>query len=333
METTAEYIAARLRAHPAVHSVNSRIKHPAHLLEKVVRKRLAKPARAIDRKTYSAQITDLIGIRVLHLFKGDWFPIHKYISAHWDLPETPTANIRKGDSEPLVSAFREAGCAINEHEMGYRSIHYVVKSQPARRMQFAELQVRTIFEEGWSEIDHRIRYPYNLDNAVLNQFLAVFNSLAGSADEMGTFIQTLRGELEAWESQRSADATAHAKTVSQLKAQVETLSIDAKAKRKLEERVKELERSRSDDHRVTIGGASTAPSGIRYIGAAAHVPAVLNTGPSATIFGQNSLPGAYTVPRSCERCGAMLFGATFTNEKLCLSCRMSSPIGSVVRHF
>ena len=63
-------------------------------------------------------------------------------------------------------------------------------------MHIAEIQVRTIFEEGWSEIDHKIRYPYDADNPVLGQFLVVFNRLAGSADEMGSFVKLLKRKLD-----------------------------------------------------------------------------------------------------------------------------------------
>jgi putative GTP pyrophosphokinase len=55
--------------------------------------------------------------------------------------------------------------------------------------------VRTIFEEGWSEIDHRIRYPNFSDNPLVNYFLTIFNRLSGSADEMGGFVKGLTATL------------------------------------------------------------------------------------------------------------------------------------------
>ncbi|EKH2437192.1 hypothetical protein O4M18_004240 [Escherichia coli] len=84
------------------------------------------------------------------------------------------------------------GCRIKLHDAGYRSVHYVIKTRPIKDEIFTEIQVRTIFEEGWSEIDHRIRYPDISDDHLINHFLMIFNRLAGSADEMGAFIFELK---------------------------------------------------------------------------------------------------------------------------------------------
>ena len=51
-------------------------------------------------------------------------------------------------------------------------------------------------EDGWSEIDHRIRYPYDVDNPILSQYLFIFNRLAGSADEMASFVRLLKSNFE-----------------------------------------------------------------------------------------------------------------------------------------
>jgi putative GTP pyrophosphokinase len=72
LQTTATYISQRLQTVPAIHSLNVRIKNPEHLIEKIVRKKIAGPDRIFDEASYENQITDLIGIRALHLFKDDW---------------------------------------------------------------------------------------------------------------------------------------------------------------------------------------------------------------------------------------------------------------------
>jgi putative GTP pyrophosphokinase len=38
-------------------------------------------------------------------------------------------------------------------------VHYVVRTQAKKQRYFVEIQLRTLFEEGWSEIDHAVRYP------------------------------------------------------------------------------------------------------------------------------------------------------------------------------
>jgi ppGpp synthetase/RelA/SpoT-type nucleotidyltranferase len=134
---------------------------------KIIRKRIEKPDFKIDLEAYDTSITDLIGIRALHLFKNDWGPIHEFVLETWRLHEDPIAYYREEDPKPSMQGLSDPKPIEKLHEFGHRSIHYVIKSQPARSVHLAELQVRTLFEEGWSEIDHRIRYSRLSDNPYL----------------------------------------------------------------------------------------------------------------------------------------------------------------------
>lgn len=196
LEDAANGIAARLRRIPEVHSLAVRVKHPERLLAKLVRKKRERPGFAVTVDTYADRVTDLVGIRALHLFKHQWEPIHDAIRETYKLRERPTANVRRGDLEEMSERFRARRLRVHEHEFGYRSVHYLVKTAPTSRVRVAEIQVRTIFEEGWAEIDHRYRYPDDTQNELLANFLRILNRLAGSADEMGTFVSALVAELE-----------------------------------------------------------------------------------------------------------------------------------------
>ncbi|WP_317192386.1 RelA/SpoT domain-containing protein [Hymenobacter jeongseonensis] len=123
-----------------------RIKDSRHLLEKVVRKRLESKERIITVNNYEEELTDLAGIRILHLFKGDWQRIHKFITNTWELLEAPTAYYRKGDSGEVLSMFTKQNCEVKEHPAGYRSVHYIVETSPTKTKRYVEIQVRTIFE-------------------------------------------------------------------------------------------------------------------------------------------------------------------------------------------
>lgn len=200
LESAAETISNYLMKVERVHSVRYRTKDAEHLIEKIIRKRKEKPDRVIDIDNYLTQVTDLIGLRAIHLFKEDWLSIHRAVTNKWDLKdddEDSRAYIREGDNEAHQIAFREAGLAVKTHPRGYRSIHYVAKTKPAKTEFYAEIQVRTIFEEGWSEIDHNVMYPYELENPLYSAFSSILNRLAGSADEMGSFITLLRAEVTA----------------------------------------------------------------------------------------------------------------------------------------
>ncbi|MNL07456.1 hypothetical protein D3C87_1281310 [compost metagenome] len=196
LEASAIYLFNSLMKTSHVHSVRYRIKDAEHVIEKIIRKRIKNPKQIITIENYKSELTDLIGLRALHLFKEQWFPIHELITTTWDLNEKPTAYYREGDSINYKKQFEKFGCDTKEHPYGYRSVHYILRTKPAKITYFAEIQVRTIFEEAWSEIDHKIRYPYDQDNIIFGQFLLILNRLAGSADEMGTFIQLLKMELQ-----------------------------------------------------------------------------------------------------------------------------------------
>ena len=195
-ETQAEFIANILRSNENVHSVKSRIKDPERLIEKIIRK-------TDDRKdkngedfnftvdNYKNEITDLIGIRVLHIFKDQWKDIHDFITKTWKVIEI-TANIREGDDRTI---FDDLEIKVISRPSGYRSVHYLVECYPTNQKVIAEIQVRTIFEEGYGEIDHSLRYSHHQIPDILKANLMLFNRLVGSADEMASLINMLNNNL------------------------------------------------------------------------------------------------------------------------------------------
>lgn len=216
-----------------VHSVRYRVKDSEHLIEKIIRKKIENKKRSYTIENYSSKIDDIIGVRALHLFKDDWKDIDSYVMNTWKTKETPTANIRNGDSEELTKIYKDKEYKIKEHKYGYRSVHYILESSPTKQSYVAELQVRTIFEEAWSEIDHTIRYPYDLENPILKQYLLMFNRLAGNADEMGTYIKFLQFELTKKEEVFEEKLNEREQIIEDLKKKIETLKIDKKTKTEL----------------------------------------------------------------------------------------------------
>lgn len=213
-----------------VHSVKSRLKEPEHVKEKIIRKKIKNSELDINMQNYKEIVTDLVGVRALHLFKEDWGAIHDYIINKWELKEPPTANVRKGDNE---KQFIDKYCSINYHEYGYRSVHYLVEAGIGKDLDLVEIQVRTIFEEGWSEIDHKIRYPYDKDNPILAPFLFHFNTLAGNADEMGSYIKFLQEELNRREAEVRKLLDERDEQIIELQKAIGDLKIDKEDKEKL----------------------------------------------------------------------------------------------------
>lgn len=194
-----------------IHSYRYRTKDAAHLLEKVVRKRKENPEKfaRMDHTNYYKFVTDLIGIRVFFLYREDWQYFHRYITSrfendpalyiqdrlkdfdenpdHYYLAERPRAYKRTGDSKIYD------GKEIEIISDGiYRSLHYIVKYKG----QYIEIQGRTLFEEGWGEVDHDIVYKDAEEDEMLRDYSKLLNRLSGLADEMSSYFRRMKQERE-----------------------------------------------------------------------------------------------------------------------------------------
>ena len=220
-ETQANLIANILREHKKVHSVKARVKDENHLIEKIIRKtedRRRKYGQDFNFtvKNYKDEITDLVGIRVIHIFKEDWEEIHNFITKMWNVNEI-VANIRKGDN---TKTFEDLGIEVCSRLSGYRSVHYLVESYPTTEKVITEVQVRTIFEEGYGEIDHQLRYSLNEIPAILEQNLMLLNRIAGSSDEMASLINLLSKNFKDIESEYNKKIEQKNKKILELKANI-----------------------------------------------------------------------------------------------------------------
>ena len=201
-ENQAEFIANILRSHSMVHTVKSRIKEPDRLIEKIIRKTEDRRLKygsdfQFTLDNYKNEINDLIGIRVIHIFKDQWQDIHEFIMKTWKVIEV-TANVRDGDNTKI---FEELDIEVRSRISGYRSVHYLVEFYPTNEKVIAEIQVRTIFEEGYGEIDHRLRYSHIEIPEILKSNLLLFNRISGAADEMASLINDLSKEWSSKENE------------------------------------------------------------------------------------------------------------------------------------
>lgn len=189
----------------SVHSVRWRVKTPSSLFFKLFRKKRDNVEKyaTINQENYRDIITDLVGIRAIHLFKHDFVAIHKELTSTWNEAEPPKAYVRKGDIDEQENIYTHLSLKTEEHNFGYRSVHYIMESRPTKQRLLFEIQVRTIFEEGWSEVDHSIRYPEFNDNPLIINFLNLLNRICGSADEMASFVKNLSEKLKENEYQKS----------------------------------------------------------------------------------------------------------------------------------
>lgn len=190
-----------------IHSYRYRTKEIGHLLEKIIRKKKENPEKFADlnHRNYHKFMTDLIGIRVFFLYREDWIHFHRYITTifennpkiyvedriadfdnnkeHYYIAERPKVYKRSGDSR--IYDAKEIDIIAGGI---YRSLHYIIKYKGY----YVEIQGRTLFEEGWSEIDHDIVYPYYKDDEMLTDFSKLLNRLSGMADEMSSYFRRMK---------------------------------------------------------------------------------------------------------------------------------------------
>ena len=194
-----------------IHSYRYRTKGVMQLLEKVIRKKKENPEKfaQLDHTNFHKYATDLIGIRVFFLYREDWVHFHRYITqrfennpalyihdrlkdfdedpSHYYIAERPKAYKRTGDSKIYDGAEIEI---ITDGI--YRSLHYIIKYKGY----YVEIQGRTLFEEGWGEVDHDIVYKNAQDDDMLLDYSRLLNRLSGLADEMSSYFRRLKRERE-----------------------------------------------------------------------------------------------------------------------------------------
>jgi putative GTP pyrophosphokinase len=173
---------------PVIHSIKSRVKAPDHLREKILRK--STEESPITKENLFTRITDLAGVRVLHLYQEQFSTIHAEIlnnvniEKEWAFVEPPVAYTWDRES---IDFYQKLGLKCNFKESHYTSIHYIVK--PNLESKFCcEIQVRTLFEEIWGEIDHSINYPQPTESVACREQIRVLAKLVNAGTRLGDSI-------------------------------------------------------------------------------------------------------------------------------------------------
>lgn len=172
-----------------VHSVQSRAKEPSSLENK------AKIPSDIDPNLPKyqnplVQITDLAGVRIITYF-----------------PDTLTrVDHMLIDEFEIIEKSNKGATLLQEERFGYQSIHYLIKLKGDRarlaeyrnlRDGVVEVQIRTILQHAWAEIEHDIQYKssFTIPSEIRRRFMALAGVLE-IADREFQAIQNADRELE-----------------------------------------------------------------------------------------------------------------------------------------
>lgn len=184
-----------------VHSVRHRLKDVDHILEKIERKNSEDAALdpslrkgPITAENLFTRITDIAGIRVLHLHISQFEHIHRALITKVDegeftLFEEPKAYTWDPESGKY---FQSLGLMQELKESYYTSIHYVLRPN-SRSQATCEIQVRTLLEEVWGEVDHAMNYPIPTSDAYCKEQIRVLARLVGAGTHLADSIMRRYG--------------------------------------------------------------------------------------------------------------------------------------------
>lgn len=172
---------------PIIYTIKNRLKDVDHLKDKIERKWDDEDPLTSDN--LFERVTDLAGVRVLHLYQDQFSHIHALIkkqvdNGDWYLRENPVAYSWDPESS---NYFKELGLEPKIKDSYYTSIHYVVKPKEDSNI-CCEIQVRTLFEEIWGEIDHTINYPFPTEKTSCKEQLRVLSKLVSTGTRLADSI-------------------------------------------------------------------------------------------------------------------------------------------------
>ena len=152
VRTKVEILDAEFRVRYArnpIHHIDTRLKSPASIAEKLSRKRLPQTLEAIEQN-----LTDIAGVRIVCNYLEDIYHIAELLTRQQD-----------------IELVRRSDYIKNPKESGYRSLHLVVRIpvflSSHTELVPVEIQIRTIAMDFWASLEHQLRYKSDQETTLL----------------------------------------------------------------------------------------------------------------------------------------------------------------------
>ena len=163
-----------------VHFIKYRIKDEGSL-----RAKLEKIVTSVGGQNLVDKITDFAGVRVIHLHIDQLTSIHPAVlnilnEQKFELLKTPTAYYWDLEYKDL---FQQIGIEAEQRESMYMTVHYDIVANQRKRIT-CEVQVRSLMEELWGEVSHRINYPNPSPNVFCQDQLKVLARLTSGCGRL-----------------------------------------------------------------------------------------------------------------------------------------------------
>jgi ppGpp synthetase/RelA/SpoT-type nucleotidyltranferase len=183
------------------HTLKFRIKSFNSLKHKLERKyfesKIKKKIFNINEKNLFEKITDLAGIRILHLHTSqieNIIPILVSIfrENEFIIKEGPIANT--WDIE-YRKYYQNLGMRTKSRDSMYTSIHYVLLKNTTMKPR-CEIQIRTLIEEAWGEVDHLFNYPDKIESIACQEQIKALARVTSSGTRLIDSIFRSKEEYE-----------------------------------------------------------------------------------------------------------------------------------------
>lgn len=155
----------------AVSKVEGRVKDKEECIRKFNRKYRTELESKAEPYSIRDHISDLIGLRIVCLYEDDIEKVRIVLAEHFDIIDVT-------DKIALIEN--------TEGSFGYKGLHLDLKLGASRRClpEYAayasfnfEVQIRTIIQDSWSVLDHKIKYKKSIPNHLkrrINTLAALF---------------------------------------------------------------------------------------------------------------------------------------------------------------
>lgn len=160
-----------------IEDIESRLKSPESIFEKLKRKNLPLTINSIENELY-----DVAGVRVICSFVDDIYMLADCL-------------IKQDD----IKLIRMKDYIKNPKENGYRSLHLIVEVpiflQNEKKYMKVEVQLRTIAMECWANLEHKLRYKKDLPKEVAALTAKELSECAELSAQLDSKMQNVRNHI------------------------------------------------------------------------------------------------------------------------------------------
>lgn len=199
LERTGERLTRLLQDRGLKFSVRHRVKEFDSYYEKLIRRSREAGLPAEGNVGRPPVITDLLGLRVVCHFLEDLDAARDAVEELFDVIESELK-----------------GSEYSSREFGYQSVHYLVRLPPelwaadlddSASPPIAEIQLRTILQDAWAEVEHEILYKAEFTplDEPLRRKLAALNANLTLSDIMFQELREYQRQLHAALAKRRAE--------------------------------------------------------------------------------------------------------------------------------